>query len=86
MILELRQDVIAPYLYYKILQDITASKLIHSDRPAFQRVIGALRVSGLDVDTWHTMLVRSPVINAIANGSLLKMIRNLNLHGSRQRE
>ena len=86
MIVELRQAGIPPQHYYKILRDNTASKMIRTDRPAFMRVIGALRVSGLDVQTWHTMLARCDVIKAIANGSLPKMIRNLTIDGSRQHE
>ena len=86
MISDLRQAGIPPQYYQKILRDSTASKMIRTDRPAFQRVIGALRVSGLYVDTWHTMLTSSPVINAIANGTLPKITRNLNLDGRRQHE
>jgi hypothetical protein len=50
MILELHQTGIPPQHYYKILQQTTASNMIHSHNPVFQRVIGtALRVSGVDV-------------------------------------
>ena len=49
MILELQQAGIPPQHYYNILQQNTASNMIHSDKPVFQRVIGALRVSGVDV-------------------------------------
>ena len=66
--------------------EVTASNMIRSDRSAFRRVIGTLRVSGLDVQTWHTMLARCDVIKAIANGSLPKMIRNLNIDGCSQHE
>ena len=81
MILELRQDSIPPHQYYKILQQTTASNMIHSDKPVFQRVIGALRVSGGDVGMWHRVLVHPPVIIAISNDCLPKMIRSLNLDG-----
>ena len=88
MILELQQTGIPPEHYYKILRQNTPSIMIHSDKPVFQRVIGALRVSGVDVGKLHRMLVTQPVIIAISNGSpgLPKMIRNLNLDGSSRHE
>ena len=86
MIHELHQADIPSEYYYKILEQPTASMMIYGDKPAFQRVIGALRVSGVDVQMWHRMLVTSPVINAISNGSLPKMIRNLKLDGSSRHE
>jgi hypothetical protein len=79
MILMLRSTGIQPEHFYKILSSDTVASMLLEDKPAFQRVIESLRLSGMDVGTWHTMLYTKPVVGAISKGALPKIIRNLNL-------
>jgi hypothetical protein len=79
MILILRSTGIQSEHFYKILSSDTAASMLLEDKPAFQRVIESLRLSGMDVGTWHTMLCAKPVVGAISKGALPKIIRNLNL-------
>ncbi len=86
MIDALRSTGIQPKHFYKILSHDSTSRLLLEDKTRFQSVIEALRLSGIHVVKWHTVLCADHVVVAISKGSLPKIIRNMNLDRCSQDE